>query len=131
MRLRDQGKLAEHNSTRQAVRTPHIIYVSVLMLLTGCSATLDVPQQPGSGGTTGGGPWSSPGNKWGNPVPGPFDTDPYEPVPIHPDPYYRSTYHPTPTFPGGYQSSYHNNYQGNRHDSARGSSFNLRITSTQ
>jgi hypothetical protein len=135
MRLRDQGKLAEHNSTRQTVMTRHSVYLGVLMLLTACSATLEMPQQQGSRGTTGSGR-GSPGNKWGSPDAGhmsndPYQSGPYQPGPYQPGPYYPSSHQPSPPYPGIYQSSYQNNYQGNGRDSARNSSFKIKITSTQ
>ncbi len=85
--LRDQDNSAGHNSHKQTIMTPHILYLSVAMLLTACAGD---PQQPPSVGTPGasppwGGPNDSVGTVFNNPgiYPLPSPHPDYQPEPLY------------------------------------------------
>jgi hypothetical protein len=111
--LKNQGHLVEHNPTRQAAITPHILYLGLLILLTGCNATLEVRPEQVPGKTSG-------------PYPGgPYPGGPYSGGPYSGGPYLGGPYPSAVSYPGTYQ----NNHSSSR-DPARGQSFSLKITST-
>jgi hypothetical protein len=122
-RLRDQANLVKHNPIRQATITPHILYLSLLILLTGCGATIEVPPEQLPGRTT--------GSHRGGGYPGGSYPDGSYPDGSYPGPVsYPDAGYPYDT---GYPAPdrYQSNYPSNRHESARGSSFSLKITSTR
>jgi hypothetical protein len=130
-RLREQGNLIKHNPTRQAAITPHILCLSLLILLTGCGATIEVRPEQAPGRTAGG---HRGGSYRGGSYPGGSYPDGSYPGPVS----YPYTSYPDDTgypgadnYPGSYQSNYQSTYPSHRHDSARGSSFSFKITSTR
>ena len=86
-RLRDQGKLLEHNPTRQAALSPHILYLSLVILLTGCGATIEVRPEQVPGRTT-------------RNHPGPGHPVPVYPVTVYPGPVYPGSVYPGSVYPG-------------------------------
>jgi len=106
-RLGNQRNLLEHYPKRQVAITPHILCISLLALLTGC--TLEIKPDKTPGGTTG-----------NNRIPPPY------PGQVYPPPYQG----PFTSTDGGYTGSVNpvGNPSSNR-DSTRGSGFSIKITS--
>ena len=96
-----------------------------MILLTGCGATIEVRPEQVPGRTT-------------RNHPGPGHPVPVYPVTVYPGPVYPGSVYPGSVYPGSvypgsvsYPGDYQSNYPSHRHDSARGSSFSLKITPTR
>ena len=91
-RLESQTNLLERHKKQHAAITPHILSISVLALLTGCNATLELKPDKAPGGTT--------GNSRQNP-PYPSQIGPV--YPVYPGPGYPGAVYPA--YPGPFTSA--------------------------
>jgi uncharacterized membrane protein len=95
-RLESQGNLLERHPKQHAAITPHILCISVLALLTGCNATLELKPDKAPGGTTG-------NNRPIPPYPSPIG--PVYPGQAYPGQAYPSQVYPGQVYPGPFTST--------------------------
>ena len=89
--LESQRNLLERHPKRHAAITPHILCISVLALLTGCNATLELKPDKAPGGTTG-------NNRPIPPYPSPIG--PVYPGQVYPGQVYPGQVYPGQVYPG-------------------------------
>src|SRR5258708_5126183 len=111
-RLESQRNLLERQQKRHAAITPHILCISILALLIGCNATLELKPDKAPGGTTG-------NNRPIPRYPGPIG-------PVYPDQVYPGPF--TSTDGGGYGPGTQpvSNSSSNR---PTGGGFTIKLTS--